>query len=245
MVVILHWLSDLMAKVLVFLYDNVVHNYGWDIVLLTLLIKIILFPTSISQVRSMEVMKVLQPKIKELQDKYKDNPQEMQRRMMELYREHKANPLGGCLPLLIQLPILFALFGLLRTPEKFGLALQKEYFLGLELMARGNTKDILGSMGHLILAALSAGSTFLQTKMTSPSQGGSTEAAASMQNTFLYFMPLFFGYITFTMEAAIGIYWVAQAIIGIVQQLLIVRFFVHPVKADTKDEKPRKSRDRR
>lgn len=216
-------------------------NYGWGIVLLTLIIKLILFPTSISQVRSMEVMKVLQPKVKELQAKYKDNPQEMQRRMMEMYREHKASPFGGCLPMLIQLPILFALFGLLRTPEKFGLVLKNEYFLGLLLMAKGNTKDILGSMGHVILAILSAGTTFLQTKMTSPAQGGSTEGAASMQNTFLYFMPLFFGYITFTMEAAIGIYWVAQAIMGIVQQLVIVKFFTHPVKAGEKGEKHRKA----
>ncbi len=231
-----------MAEILKFLYA-VVPNYGWDIVLLTLAIKIVLFPTSISQVRSMEVMKVLQPKIKELQDKYKDKPQEMQRRMMEMYREHKASPFGGCLPMLIQLPILFALFGLLRTPEKFGLVLKNEYFLGLLLTAKGNTKDIMGSMGHVILAVLSAGSTFLQTKMTSPTpQGGAAEGAASMQNTLLYFMPLFFGYITFTMEAAIGIYWVAQAIIGIVQQLVIVKFFIHPVKAGEKDEKSHKAR---
>lgn len=242
MVVIFNWLSSLMAEILKFLYA-VIPNYGWDIVLLTLLIKIVLFPTSITQVRSMEVMKVLQPKIKELQDKYKDNPQEMQRRMMEMYREHKASPFGGCLPMLIQLPILFALFGLLRTPEKFGLDLTNVYFLGIELMAKGNTKDILGSMGHVILAVLSAGTTFLQTKMTSPApRGGAAEGASSMQNTLLYFMPLFFGYITFTMEAAIGIYWVAQAVIGIVQQLVIVKFFIHPVKAVEKDEKPRKAR---
>ena len=215
MVVIFDPLSRIMAEILRLLYA-VVPNYGWDIVLLTLVIKIVLFPTSISQVRSMEVMKVIQPKTQ-------GNAGQVQRQSRGTPPADdgavpgaQGQPARRLPPLLIQLPFLFALFGLLRTPEKFGIVLKNVYFLGLLLTAKGNAKDILGSMGNVILAVLSAVTTFLQTKMISPApQGGAAEGgASSMQNTFLYFMPMFFGYITFTMEAAIGIYWVAQASSG-------------------------------
>lgn len=211
----------------------IVPNYGWAIVLLTFLIKLALFPTAISQTRSLEVSKVIQPKLKELQEKYRDNPEELNRRMLELYREYKVNPLGGCLTLLIQIPILFALFALLRSPEKFGVTLKDEYFLGLLLMAKGDPHNIPGSIGNLILAALAAVTTYIQQKMTAPATTA-TETAASMQSFFLYFMPIFFGFITFTMEAAIGIYWVAQSVITILQQAIITKFFVRPIKAEPK-----------
>ncbi|MCL6614172.1 MAG: YidC/Oxa1 family membrane protein insertase [Firmicutes bacterium] len=238
---IINFLSTIMADILKALYV-IVPNYGWAIVLLTLLVKLLLFPTAISQTRSLEVSKVIQPKLKELQEKYRDKPEELNRRMLELYREYKVNPLSGCLTLLIQLPILFALFALLRSPEKFGLALKDEHFFGLLLMAKGDTKNILGSVGNLILAALAAVTTYVQQKMTAPSTA-STESGASMQAAFLYFMPLFFGFITFTMEAAIGIYWVAQSVISILQQFLITKFFVHPVKVESKTAAKPKRRE--
>lgn len=242
MVDIFDFLSRIMADMLRLFY-TAIPSYGWGIVLLTLLLRLVLFPTSIGQVRSMEVMKVIQPKTKEIQDKYRDKPEEMNRRMMELYREHKYNPLSGCLPLLLQLPFFFALIGLLQHPEKFGIVLHNERFFGLLLTAKGTTKDILGSMGHLILAVLSAGTTYLQQKMMSPPQAKVSDgtASASMQSTFLYVMPIFFGGITFTMAAAIGIYWVAQNVIGILQQFVIVKFFVRPAKTQPEaTEKPRR-----
>lgn len=245
---IFDFLSAIMADILKLLH-RLVPNYGWDIVLLTLFIKFLLFPTAISQTRSIEVSKVIQPKLKELQEKYRDKPEELNRRMLELYREYKVNPLSGCLTLLIQLPILFALFALLRSPDKFGLVAKPggapfngELFLGLDLMAKGDTKDILGSVGNLILAALAAVTTYVQQKMTAPSTA-STESGASMQAAFLYFMPLFFGFITFTMEAAIGIYWVAQSVISILQQFLITKFFVPPVKVESKTAAKPKRRE--
>ncbi|MGE5550526.1 MAG: YidC/Oxa1 family membrane protein insertase [Bacteroidota bacterium] len=238
---ILAFLSDIMAKILRLFYE-VVPNYGWGIIFLTFLLRLILFPTSINQVRSMEVMKVIQPKLKEIQDKYRDKPEELNRRMMELYREHKYNPLSGCLPLLLQLPFLFALFGLLNNPARFAIDLSNEYFLGILLTAKGGA-NILGSVGNLVLAVLSALTTFFQQKVMSPPQTGSSESAASMQTTFLYFMPIFFGYITYTMAAAIGIYWVAQNVIGIVQQYVIIKFFLPKAKAGEEESTAqRKSR---
>ncbi len=192
------------------------HNYmdwGWSIVLLTLLIKIVLFPFSIKQIQSMEKMKRIQPKIKEIQDKYKDRPEEFQRRTMELYKKEQVNPLGGCLPMLIQLPVLWAIYALLTDP-KYLVAGQiaKDVFLGILP---------LGVTNNIPLAVISGVTTFLQQKMTMPTTG-----TDSNQQMFLYITPLLFGFITWTVSAGIGLYWVASNVIGIAQQYLIYEYFI-------------------
>lgn len=237
-----------MAEILRFFYNNVTPNYGWGIVFLTLLLRLILFPTAINQVRSMEKMKILQPKLKEIQDKYGHDREEAARRMMELYRAHNYNMFSGCLPMLIQLPILWALFNLLRDgsqldPAKitFGINFKDAVFFGINLTSTGNPATILGaSLGNFILALLSAGTTYLQQKLMSPQQAPVSDAEPNMQSAFMYMMPLLFGWFAFTMAAAISIYWVAQNIIGILQQLIIVKFFVprqaEPVKNEPGDK---------
>ncbi len=95
----------------------IVGNYGWAIVLLTVGIRLILWPLNSSQTRSMRKMQELQPKLKALQEKYKDNPQKMQEAMMKFYSENSFNPLAGCLPMLVQLPIFFGLYGALSSPH--------------------------------------------------------------------------------------------------------------------------------
>ncbi|HEY8498794.1 MAG TPA: YidC/Oxa1 family membrane protein insertase [Limnochordales bacterium] len=93
-------------------------NYGLAVIGLTLLVRIVLLPLGVAQFRALEGQKRIQPLLQELQKKYKDRPQELQRRMMELYREHRVNPFSGCLPSLVQLPILWALFlALRRVPQ--------------------------------------------------------------------------------------------------------------------------------
>ena len=92
-------------------------NYGIAIILLTILIKVCLYPLTVKQVRSMKGMQELQPKMKKLQEKYKDNPQMMQQKIGELYKEAGVNPLAGCLPLLIQMPILMGMFYSLSEPD--------------------------------------------------------------------------------------------------------------------------------
>jgi YidC/Oxa1 family membrane protein insertase len=99
-----------------FLYD-LVRSYGVAIILLTILVRVVLLPLTIRQTRSMQEMQKLQPKVKELQRKYKGNRQKIAEETQKLYREHQVNPLGGCLPLLLQLPVFFALFGVLRATE--------------------------------------------------------------------------------------------------------------------------------
>lgn len=92
------------------------HSYGWAILALTLLVRVLVWPLVNSSTKAMRKTSQLQPKLKELQDRYKDNPEVLQRKLMEFYKKNKMNPLGGCLPTLVQLPILFALFGTFTGP---------------------------------------------------------------------------------------------------------------------------------
>ncbi len=97
--------------------SHLVGNYGWGIILLTIVIRLAMWPLGVSQQRSMKMMQTLQPKLKAIQDRYKNDPQTMQRKMMEFYKEHKFNPMSGCFPLLIQMPIFILLYSALMSPQ--------------------------------------------------------------------------------------------------------------------------------
>ena len=109
-------LLDGLGSVLAWIYDFV-PNYGVTIILLTILIRLVLLPLGIKQIKSMQAMQAIQPKVKELQKKFKGNKQRQQEETMKLYREAGVNPLGGCLPLLLQFPILIAMYSILRAPQ--------------------------------------------------------------------------------------------------------------------------------
>lgn len=233
---ILKPISIVLSKMLIFFHDSLGLNYGLGIVLVTVILRLLLFRSSIKQARSMEKMKALQPKLREIQQKYGDDKNEVTRRTLELYRANDYKMRDGCLPLLWQLPFLLALFNLLNAPADYDITLANVRFLGLVLTDKGSTANILGNIPHLILAVISAGTTLLQQKIMSPTAAASTgseaDPSASMQSAFLYVMPLMIGYFTFTMAAAIGIYWVTQNIVGLLQQVIIVKFFLHPAKAN-------------
>lgn len=113
------------------LLAHFVGNYGFAIIVLTILIRVAMWPLNVSQQRSMKTMQNLQPKIKAIQDRYKSNPQMMQQKLMEFYKEHKFNPMGGCLPLLIQLPIFILLYSALMSPQFIQIAGDTSFgFLG-------------------------------------------------------------------------------------------------------------------
>lgn len=204
-------LSSLMAGILNYFNSSLGVGWGMAIILLTLLVKIVLFPFSISQIRSMEGMKKVQPLVKEIQEKYKKNPEEQQRKTMEVYKKNKVNPLGGCLPLILQLPFLWALFAMLNAPEKFNIDFTKALFLTMDLT----------QSGYWVLGVISGLTSFLQQKMTT------VASKDSSQSTFMYFMPIFMGYITYTLKAGVGLYWVASTVLGIIQQWVIAKFFIH------------------
>src|SRR5436190_15100020 len=112
---------DAIGQVLAFLY-TLIPNYGVVIILLTLLIRVVLLPLGIKQIRSMQAMQLVQPELKKIQAKYKgrrdvESRQKMQAETMALYKEHGVNPLGGCLPMLLQLPVLITLFAVLQFPK--------------------------------------------------------------------------------------------------------------------------------
>ena len=102
--------------------SSIVGNYGLAIIVLTIVIRLAMWQLNVSQQRSMRVMQKLQPKLKAIQDRYKSDPQKMQMKMMEFYKEHKFNPMGGCLPLLIQMPIFILLYSALMSPQFINIA---------------------------------------------------------------------------------------------------------------------------
>ncbi len=103
-------------------FADIVGNWGVAIIILTVIVRVLLWPFNVSQQRSMKRMQSLQPKLKTIQDRYKSNPEEMQRKMMEFYKENKFNPMAGCLPLLLQLPIFILLYTALMSPQFIALA---------------------------------------------------------------------------------------------------------------------------
>ena len=214
--------SDLFQIILEYFY-SLTNSWGWAIILLTILIKMILFPTMIKQVQAMNKMKDIQPKLKEIQEKYyKTNPEEYQRRTMELYKKEKINPFSGCLPLIIQIPILFGIFRLLQNPDYIANVIKDASFLGLFLL-----KD----KGIIPLAIISGITTFFQQKLTTPTTAGNDQT-----KMMLYIMPIMFGVFTYQVNAGIGLYWVVSNLVGIAQQYMINEFFTVKKHLHNKDE---------
>ena len=181
-------------------------SYGFPIILLTILIKLVTYPLTVKQVKSMKAMQEIQPKMKKIQEKYKNNPQMLQQKTGELFREAGVNPLAGCLPLLVQMPILmgmyYALFNLAYPSEAAAV------FLWLPSMS---DPDPL-----YILPVLSALTTFIQQKMTS------TEMNAQMK-IMMTVMPLFIGWISLNFPSGLVLYWVTMNLVQIVQQWWMYR----------------------
>jgi len=181
-------------------------SYGWAIILLTIIVKMALYPLTVKQVKSMKAMQELSPKMKKIQEKYKDNPQMMQQKIGALYKDAGVNPLAGCLPLLIQMPILMGMYYSLYnfsypTPES-------AYFLWMTSMSE---PDPL-----YILPVLSALTTFLQQKMTT------TESNPQMK-MMMFIMPLFIGWISINFPSGLVLYWVTMNVVQIIQQWWMYR----------------------
>lgn len=191
-------------------------SYGLGIILFTIAIKIVLLPLTVKQVRAMRVMQILQPEVQEIQKKHKNNPQKSQQMIMDLYKKHNANPFSGCWPILVQMPILFAMFKALRV--FFDPELAPDYVN----LAHAGFLWIpnLGMPDPYILPILVALGTFLQQKVT---MSAATLEQNPSQKVLLYFMPLFIGWISRTFPAALALYWLMYSIVGIFEQMLLKR----------------------
>jgi len=217
---------------LVFLYQFLPgKDFGIAIIVLTIIIRIILYPLMLKSIKSQKMLSELQPKIQEIQQKYKNDKEKQAKEMMGLYKKEKINPFGGCLPLLIQLPILIALYRVFWRGMQPG-AMSHLYsfvpnpgeinptFFGLINLAEP-------SLGLAFLAGVCQ---FYQTKMLmsknkKPAGQGDqmTQFSNIMQKQMLYFFPIFTVFILWKLPSAIGLYWLITAFFSIFQQYLILK----------------------
>lgn len=182
-------------------------SYGLAIIMITVLLKVLLYPLSAKQMNSVKAMQELQPMVKDLQERYKGQPEKSQKAVMELYKEYKVNPLAGCFPLLIQMPILIAFYQALLTLEYL-----EPSHAGFLWIAHLSQPD-----RTLILPILTAASTYWQQKVST------TNTQDQMQKYMLLFMPLFIGYLSYTFPAGLALYWVVFSVIGALQQMYVNR----------------------
>lgn len=201
---------------------GMVPDYGLDIILFTLLFKIILLPFNISQTKSMVKTQILQPKLKELQNKYKNDPKKLQEAQMELYKNEGFNPLSGCLPLLIQMPILIAVFNVFRA-YPFGEAM----FLDMKLMGVLKDNGVVG----ILFAFVSGLTTFISTWILTPKNKDASPATPNSTNII---MSVLFGWMSWTMPVGLVIYWVVNNILQLGIQYALNKIFMNQtaVKAD-------------
>jgi YidC/Oxa1 family membrane protein insertase len=214
-------LYEFIATILTKLFE-LTGNFGLAIIAITILTKIVTLPLTLKQDKSMRAMKELQPKLEKIKQKYKDDPTMINQKTMELYKSEKINPAAGCLPLLIQMPILFALFGVLRiNPEIVSKAGEVVYpFIYLPTVPSTETFLwlSLGVPDHLyILPALNGILSFFQQKMT-----GAGDSNPQMKN-MMYIFPVMMVFISYKMPAGLQLYWVVSSLAGLVQQYWIVK----------------------
>ena len=197
------------------LINAIVHNYGITIILVTILIKIVFWPLTQKSYKSMQAMQKLQPRMKELQVVYKDDQQALNRAMMQLYRDHKVNPMGGCLPMLIQIPFFFAFYNALL----YSIEMRHAPFICWEnklfWVGRGIC-DLSVYDPSYVTPVLMGVTMFLQQKMT-PTVGDPTQAKV------MQFMPLIFLFFFLNAPAGLVIYWLMNNILSIAQQLVVNR----------------------
>lgn len=197
---IIHWLYGLTVGI-------GVPSYALAIIVLTVLIKLILYPLTQKQMVSMRQMQKIQPLLKEVQEKYKKkDPQKMQQKMMEIYKENNINPLAGCLPILIQMPILIALFRALNDKNFYFINEAHAGFLWIDKL---NQVDPL-----YILPVLAGLSTYLLSSLT-------TASTDQTQKIMLYSMPFLIVIISTNVPAGLVLYWVIFNLLSYVQQFFI------------------------
>ena len=178
-------------------------QYGLSILVVTIIIRLIILPLSIKQYRSSKQMQALQPELRKLQKKYKDNPAKQQEETMKLFQQHGVNPLAGCLPLLIQMPILIALYhAIMRNSE-----ISTHSFLWMELGDRDP---------YYILPLLAALTTFIQQQIMSAHMPGQTQMQA-----LLIIFPILIFVMSMSFPSALPLYWVYSNIFTIVQSYFI------------------------
>lgn len=218
-------------NLVIWLYNAIPgENLGLAIIALTIIIKLILLPLSQKSIKSQKALQEIQPKIDELKTKYKNNKEEMGRAMMNLYKEHKVNPFSSCLPLLIQLPFLLAVFRVFKDGVEDNLSLVYSFiqtpesihnmWLGMDL-----------SQPSTVLAVLAGGAQFWQAKMMMAkkpelkTKGSKDEnIAAVMSKQMVYVMPVITIFIGLSLPGGLTLYWFLITILTALQQVVIFNY---------------------
>jgi YidC/Oxa1 family membrane protein insertase len=213
-------------KVLLTFFNHIVHNYGVAIILLTLVVKLLLFPLTKKGSEATLRMQALAPRIKEIQEKHKDNPQKMNAEMAEFYKKEGYNPLSGCLPMLLQIPIFFAMYNLFNNHfDLRGAMFIPGWIPDLSLPEsvihfESFRMPILGWSDIRMLPFLYVGSQLLYGKVTqTPDQKGNTQ-----MKMMLYIMPIVFFFILYDVPSGLLLYWIMSNVLTMVQQLAINKF---------------------
>ena len=227
--------QDVIFEALQWLH-GIVGDWGVAIVLLTVLLRLAMIPLTVKQTRSMYELQRVQPKIKALQEKYKNDKEKLQEETLKFYQENKVNPFGGCLPTILQMPVFFALFRVLGgTPEKPGHLL--EYLASLPVADQAAAKSfwiilpdltitpsamysaegLMAALPYLAFVALFGLSVWLPQKLMPATENQQVNIAG-----FMAIMMLYFGWIS---PAGVLVYWVTSSLIGIVQQQAQTRLY--------------------
>ena len=195
-----------------YLIHSVVPSWGWSIVIMTICIKLLFWPLTAKASRSQKRMASIQGPMAELKEKHKDNPQKMQQETLKLFKEHQVNPVAGCLPMLIQMPIFLGLFYMLRTASE----LRFESFLWVSDLSLPDTQFMVGGFPINILPMIMGVTMFLQMSMMPVSP-----TADPMQQKIFKFLPFIFLVFLYNFSSGLVLYWTVQNILTIIQQKII------------------------
>lgn len=221
---------------------------GFAIILLTVIVRLVLFPLMAAQLRSAKKMQNVTPHLSRLKEQHKGNPQKLQSETMLLYKEHGINPAAGCIPLIIQLPVIWGLYSVLQHVVKqtsvqeinkllYTDALKlhtiwDSHFFGIPLgKTPGELIGVVG-VGILIIPILTGVSQFIQSKMmlpppstqpTTKKKGGATDFATAFQTQSLYIFPIMIAFFSYSFPAGLSFYWITFTFFGIIQQYLMQR----------------------
>jgi len=211
-----------------YIHDRWTHNYGWAIIVLTIVITLAMFPLKLKSIRSAQEMQKISPIVKGIQDKYKDykfndpRKQKMNQEIMKLYSDHGINPLGGCLPMVLQLPFLYGFYKVLDLSIELRHA---PWFLWV--------KDLSAPDHMYILPSLMIVTMFILQKMTP------VATADPAQQRMMMIMPIVFGIMFFRFASGLVLYWLTSNVVGIGQQVFINRMMPAPPKTPGPQKKPK------
>ncbi len=236
---------QLLVNALVFLH-GLLGSYGLAIIAFTLVVRLLTLPLTLKQIRSSKAMQELQPKIKEIQRKYKDDKERQTQEMMRLYREAGVNPASGCLPILIQMPIWIALYRALFIMANQGIL--REGWLWIPSLAEPRGLEWLTNranwgpetIAYLILPVLTVMTQLVVQRMIAPTMSSASQddPSAAMMNQMNTIMPLMFGFFALQVPSGLVLYWVTSNIFQILQQYFLMREKPSPAPAAVSTSAP-------